>query len=519
MSYSAFLLSPDDALLHMVGSVLGEMDVPYHEVELVEELVDRVGRSALLFLPLDKASTSDLLALRYRLPSVDVVAVAHEGTPQEATEAMRSGAMDYLWPPLDQERVRQAVVQWKDRSTEVTEAERLSEIISLMELGRTLTSKLRLDELYDQVIEQVQRTFLPDTVSLMLLTDEGDRLRLVAQRGLNAGARPGTEVTVEESIAGLVLRERRPQLLPGGLHGTVFENMRRRGSNIGSAMSIPLTTQRETLGVLNVSRRQGRPSYSEDDANLLHVFASQIAIALKNAYLYESLREERDRIIKAQETVRRELARDLHDGLAQVLAALAFSLDHLRMLLQNGNIGPERVLEELDFLRGTARQAIHDTRTLTFGLRPLVLETQGILPALQQFLASVRESDKQTIYHLAHTTFPSAAHLSPTVARMVFGILQEAINNARKHARAKNIWIRLGYREEGSRSYITASVRDDGSGFNVKQIEQNYDQRYSFGLVNIKERAALIDATLTIDSGEHGTIVQIEVPWRDEGVP
>jgi DNA-binding NtrC family response regulator len=172
MSYSAFLLSPDDALLHMVGSVLGEMDVPYHEVELVEELVDRVGRSALLFLPLDKASTSDLLALRYRLPSVDVVAVAHEGTPQEATEAMRSGAMDYLWPPLDQERVRQAVVQWKDRSTEVTEAERLSEIISLMELGRTLTSKLRLDELYDQVIEQVQRTFLPDTVSLMLLTDE-----------------------------------------------------------------------------------------------------------------------------------------------------------------------------------------------------------------------------------------------------------------------------------------------------------------------------------------------------------
>src|SRR5690606_30432808 len=116
------------------------------------------------------------------------------------------------------------------------------------------------------------RAFLPDTVSLMLLDENQERLVMVAQRGLSPRAVLGTEVSLEDSIAGQVVREGRPQLLLGGLKGTNYEQLA-RGGLIGSAMSVPLTVQRRTIGVLNVNRRQGRSNYTESDAQLLHVFA------------------------------------------------------------------------------------------------------------------------------------------------------------------------------------------------------------------------------------------------------
>jgi signal transduction histidine kinase len=384
-----------------------------------------------------------------------------------------------------------------------------------MELGRALTSNLHLEQLYAQVIELVERAFEPDTISVMLLNPDGERLRLVAHRGLPSGAVTGSEVTLEASIAGKVVREGRPQLLLGGLEGTGFEGLARRGRRIRSAMSVPLQTQGRTMGVINVNRFDGRATYTHHDANLLHVFAAQIAIAINNAQLYEDLREERDRIIKAQEDVRRELARDLHDGLTQVLARLALDLDFLRMQLGKGTISVPGAQDELCDLRGVVRQAIHDVRTMMFGLRPLVLETRGLVAAMEQYLAAMREGDRRMNYHLTRDEALHNYDLSPSVSRMVFAILQEAINNARKHAQGQNVWVSLRCDEGGDEPWLNAVVRDDGAGFDLEQVEGSYDERYSFGLLNMRERAQLIDARLRFRSERgHGTIVSVEVPLR-----
>ncbi len=513
MDPDIYLLALPPESRSLFEAALSEMSCEWQAVTSLRDLARRARRRSLVFLPLATIGFDGLATLRGKLPTAEVVVIGSNGTVEETMQAMRHGAVDYICPPVEEQEVMQAVRRWQERRTLVEEGERLSEIITLMELGRALTSNLHLDQLYEQINDLVERAFSPDTISLMLLNPQGERLRLVAQRGLPPRATAGAEVTLEESIAGKVVREGEPQLLLGGLEGTSFSSLARRGRHIVSAMSIPLQVQGKTIGVINVNRYRGRSTYTQHDANLLHVFASQIAIAIKNAQLYASLREERDRIIKAQEDVRHELARDLHDGLTQVLARMALDLDFLRSQLGSGLVSIEAAQEELSSLRSVTRQAIHDTRTMMFALRPLVLETRGLVPALEQYLTAMRESDKRARYQLIYENGQQIRQLAPSTARIVFAILQEAINNARKHAQASAIIVTLKCEEDAQR-HLLASVGDDGLGFNVKQVEGSYEERYSFGLLNMKERAELIDAELRIDSSKEGTLIHMDVPWR-----
>ncbi|HBY97036.1 MAG: GAF domain-containing protein [Ardenticatenaceae bacterium] len=510
-----YLLEPNADVCALCSEALSGLDLAAQEVSSVKELLELLveGPSALAILDLGAVGLTGVAEVRSRFPDTDIIVLAENGTIAQATEVMRYGAFDYLPKPLVEEEIVLAVRRWLQRRDLVAEKERLSEIIYLLELGRTLTSTLELEELHDQIILQVARAFLPDTVSLMLLDEKRERLVMVAQRGLPPRAVLDTEVALENSIGGQVVREERPLLLLGGLEGTPYELLARGGA-IGSAMSIPLTVQRRTIGVLNVTRRRGRANYTERDAQLLHIFASQIAIALQNAQLYESLRQERDRIIKAQEDVRRELARDLHDGLIQVLAASVVIVDHTRSLLDQGRLDNDALIEQLDYLRQTARQAVRDARALSFGLRPLVLETKGLLAALEQYLEQIRESDPKTHYHLMAETLDRHLELQPQVARVIFAIFQEAINNARKHARAQNVWVSL--RCDLEAGLLHSTVEDDGAGFDLPRVEETYDQRYSFGLLNMRERAELIGGSLRIESAlTQGTRIELVVPWYE----
>jgi len=236
----------------------------------------------------------------------------------------------------------------------------------------------------------------------------------------------------------------------------------------------------------------------------LNVFAAQIAVAVQNARLYDSLRTERDRIIHAQEEVRRELARDLHDGLVQLLAAMVISVDHTYSLIEAGDSAAN---DELMNLRAMIRQAVRDARSLTFGLRPVILETKGLVAALDAYITQLQASTPDLTIHL--DVLPIANMLPLQTQRVVFAILQEAIQNARKHSSAENVWVSMQQRN----SILATIVQDDGTGFNLEEVERDYDQRYSFGLLNMRERAELIDAQWTIDSAPgRGTQVVLEVP-------
>ena len=265
---------------------------------------------------------------------------------------------------------------------------------------------------------------------------------------------------------------------------------------------VPLVFKGRVIGVLETAHTSSAGGFDARDLDLLRTLAAQAATAVANSRLYQGLRADRDHIISMQEDLRKRLARDLHDGPAQVLASIAMRLDFVRKLLIHE---PEKVDEELRGIGEQVTRVTRDVRDMLFDLRPLVLESEGLAVALERFLERFKSLGGPKIALIGDYQ----QRLPYQTETTVFAITQEAVNNVLKHARARNCWIEL--REEPRALVVT--VRDDGVGFDVQATRQSYAQRGSWGLLNMRERAALVDAILSIRAQPGaGTIVSLTVP-------
>jgi signal transduction histidine kinase len=181
------------------------------------------------------------------------------------------------------------------------------------------------------------------------------------------------------------------------------------------------------------------------------------------------------------------------------------SIDYVKQLLQHE---PASASQELERAQAMVKQASKEARILLFELRPIVLETQGLLRALEAYVEQL-QGDSSPTFHFQSSGFDD--RLSPEVEAAAFIVVQEAVNNARKHSEAKNIWLNL----EPDADQLLITVEDDGKGFDLKAAETNADRGGHLGLVSMQERAQLIEAKLDIltDPG-HGTKVILGVPRR-----
>lgn len=245
---------------------------------------------------------------------------------------------------------------------------------------------------------------------------------------------------------------------------------------------------------------------SDQHLRLMRAFINQAAVAFQNAQLYQNLRAERDRIIEAEATARSKLARDLHDGPTQSIAALAMRLDFIRLLLERD---PAQAKQELEQAREAVMRVGKDLRGLLFTLRPLTLESQGLSAALKQYAERLRENDNVAI-QVQPGSF--GKELEPNVAGTVFAVIEEAVNNARKHARGATIHVQV--QRQGN--MLLATVRDEGPGFDMELVGSNYSERGSLGMVNMQDRARLVEGILNVESSPgRGTRVTLRVPLPD----
>lgn len=383
---------------------------------------------------------------------------------------------------------------------------RLSQLGLFYQMGQAMTSTFDLDQLFGEMATLAVAVVDAQAVILRLYDQEQQELVCELTRG---GTIPplGQRIAPGQGIAGWAARSLQPVLLNDVARDDRFDPqidaVQERPTT--GLLCVPLQIKGRLIGVLEALNKKPSALFDQEDMGILITLAAQTSIALDNARLYNTLRADRDRIIEAQERTRRELGRKLHDGPVQMLAALEMRLDYLARVIVSR---PEAIQEELGSLRTLTQQAMQEARMLLFEMRPLILETQGLVPALQSYVERLGAGDP-FVPHFDPGNL--RRELDPRVAGIIFSIVQEAVTNIQKHAEAQNVWIRLEEREDE----LIVSVEDDGRGFDVRSVMADYDKGASFGLLNMRERAELIDGVLQMESGpvreRAGTLIRLRV--------
>ena len=266
----------------------------------------------------------------------------------------------------------------------------------------------------------------------------------------------------------------------------------RRWHTPDSWLSVPLIVKGRVIGNLALDHMQ--PGfYTAHHAELVLALANQVAVAIENARLFTEAQG------KAILEERQRLARDLHDSVTQSLYSLTLLAEASRRLIDQDVPQAARYLGDMGEI---AQQSLKEMRLLVYQLRPLALEREGLIGALQARLDSV---EKRAGIEARFLIEGNLGGLPPALEEALFRIAQEALNNALKHAAARSVVVRL----RGEDECVTLEVADDGRGSALLKT----DVKGGLGLTSMKERVAQLQGTLTIDSAPGaGTRISVEVP-------
>ena len=274
------------------------------------------------------------------------------------------------------------------------------------------------------------------------------------------------------------------------------------------AYCLPLRAGFDTYGVL-LFAHSDPDFFTQSKRELLDIISHQAVIAIQNARLYSDIQREKERMIEIQEQEHRKLARDLHDGPTQSMAAIAMRLNFARRLLERD---PKATADELSKIEELARRTTKEIRHMLFTLRPLELESQGLIGALKAMAEKTHETYNQNVIVEAEENVISELEMSKQT--IIFYIAEEAINNACKYAQANHIWVRM---KDYDKDLVMLEVQDNGVGFDKSNVESSYEQRGSLGLKNMNERAEMVNGIFRLESAiGKGTIIRVLIPMTED---
>jgi signal transduction histidine kinase len=388
--------------------------------------------------------------------------------------------------------------------------ERLGQLSLFYQVAQATAATFDLGKVLNDIMQLATAVLDASASALMLVDEESGELVFEYAQGEIGNVLRKQRTALDEGIAGWVAAHGVPAMVNDVHSDPRFSPLvdTRTGFLTKSALCVPLELQGKCIGVLEVLNKRSGQGFDAEDLSLMVTIANQAAIAIERAQLYQTLRDERDRIIQAQENVRRQVAQNLHDGTVQYLSAISMSINHMEHLLK---LQPEMARAELASLRELTREATRQARLALFELRPVILETQGLVPALEAYVQQLEGSEEFGIHFEKPVPFPE---LSTSVAAVIFAIVQEAVTNAKKHASARDVWLRLSTED----SCLKVVIEDNGVGFDPRAVEREYDRRGSIGLLSMRERAELIDGRLEIQSNpnppDRGTRVVVRLPLQ-----
>jgi signal transduction histidine kinase len=365
---------------------------------------------------------------------------------------------------------------------------------SLIEVGNALSSEIELPRVLELVVERVRD--LLGAADVFIALPSGDRLIVRAAAGHGAGALVGEELP-ESSKSAKVAQRGRSESVDSLLDDPEVAQDVTRKVGASTGLYVPLLVRGEPIGIIVAHDKRGAdPRFTQEDLRLAETFAARAAVAADLST--RVARAAVARVVDAQELERRRLARELHDETGQALTSMLLALRAV-----------EEAKDEAGAREATARlrellvETLHDVRRLAVALRPKALDDFGLVPALERLTETWSE---QTAIPVELEAVLGEERLPPPIETALYRIVQEALTNVIKHARASRVSVLVTRKRDS----VAAVIEDDGVGFSADELRDD-----GLGLVGMRERIALLDGRLTVESAaERGTSIVAEVPLR-----
>ena len=363
----------------------------------------------------------------------------------------------------------------------------------ISEVGRQITSLIDIDQMLDQVVHLIHKTFGYEHVHIATIEDDYAVYQFGSGRlweNPDFQFSPARLKIGKEGITGRVASTGETVYLPDVREDPAYVEM--VGSKTLSEVTVPIKVKGKVIGILDAQSERVN-AFDESDLVVLQSLADQTAVAIENAQLYKQAQQLA--VIKE----RNRLARELHDSVTQALYGITLHAEAAYRQLKADQA--ELANDQLAELRNTAQEALREMRLLIFELRPSVVELQGLVPALRARLEAVEERAGMGV----EFNVEGNLDLNDKTQDGLYRIAQEALNNALKHAKANHIILNI----KANLSKVVLEIIDDGIGFDP----DNAVEGGGLGLDGMIERAELMGGKLTLNSKpDAGTTIRIEVP-------
>jgi len=373
------------------------------------------------------------------------------------------------------------------------------ELLALHAATLDVTAELSLEVVLKKVVEQA-RSLVGAKYGAVSVVDKDNRILSFITSGISNEQREAIgPPPVGHGLLGVVLHHGQTLRLEDLTRDSRSHGFPANHPPMHSLLAVPIPCKGPFLGNLYLTEKEDTGMFTHDDEETLNRFALQAALAIDNAHLHEQVAD----LAVAQERVR--IAHEMHDGLAQVLGYVNTKVQAAEMYMKREK--HEEATGQLRELATAARQAYSDVRESIVGLRALPGPKRSLQDVLEEYLRRWEEMSGVS----TSLRIDSSVQLRPSQELQLVRVVQEALTNVRKHARASHARVDLR-REDGN---VVTVIADDGVGFNASARSRgDFPQ---FGLSTMRERAESIGGTLTVDSTPgSGTTVIFLLPAGDQ---
>jgi PAS domain S-box-containing protein len=230
-------------------------------------------------------------------PHTEVIIITAYGTIENAVEAMKMGAYNYMTKTFDIDEFDLMIKRCLEKQKLATQVSELKEVVSLYEVSKAIGSIIDLNHLLEVILKLACDTLSAEAGSIMLFDSKNGELIVKAAVGKRKNVIINKKLEIGQRIAGYVAKEKESVSIHGSLKDDPrFKLLEEYDSGIKSGITVPLLRKGALLGIINLQRREKDVRFSQRDIELLSIFAAQAGIAIENAYLFEDLQQEKEKL-------------------------------------------------------------------------------------------------------------------------------------------------------------------------------------------------------------------------------